>query len=635
MIEWVIGFLAVMIGYITFLIRSSSGSHFEDNSIDAFIIKDGKEIGNKQQGTKKDKYRRNYTSEGRQILIIYGTEYGFSEEVARNLHDRITSFNSTSGTLNVEFQPRTINAKHYSSIVWDQETVCIVIISTSGDGVPPTDARDFYEFLSKSSPNMSHLKFCVLALGDSNYPQYCKTGKVVNQRFLDMSCNPILQCELVDSEDWNVINPWIDKVINLLPNIEIEVKMDYLDLEGLGEGEGHSRNNPFMAKLKVKKQLTVLDDTEDRETIHCEFDIADSGLTWTSGDALGIYPDNHPIYVDNILSLLGINGTVCVDPPVWAYITDKDKIRIMMALMKFYDLKHVKPELLYEIKASLSESLRSAEYEHLFEIFESDDALVQYIKTREVMDVLEEFSAVMSIDMTPEKFLSLLKPLQPRYYSISSSPLIDPNTACITAAVVRYKSEEIQKKKEGVTTAYLQDRLVVMDTCPVFISRNPDFRLPSNHEIPIILIGPGTGLAPFRAFIQEREMAVEHESVIGPTLLYFGCRHKEKDFLYRNELETWHRKGIIQLRTAFSRDQDRKVYVQDLLLEDGNKLWHLIYQNEGIIYVCGDARRMAHDVHYALLEIAQVQGHLSETDATKYFYELEQEGRYQKDVWVT
>lgn len=241
--------------------------------------------------------------------------------------------------------------------------------------------------------------------------------------------------------------------------------------------------------------------------------------------------------------------------------------------------------------------------------------------------MLENFNSF--VIKTPKQFVSCLKQLQPRYYSISSSPIVDNNTVCVTAAVVRYKL--LGQPREGVTTTYLQDRLEVRDRCPVFMSRNPDFRLPSNNNVPVILIGPGTGIAPFRAFIQEKEK----QENPGPVYLYFGCRHRNKDFLYKEELEKWEQNGLISLKVAFSRDQSQKVYVQDLLLKDSKLLWQLIDQDKASIYVCGDAKHMAHDVHQALLSVLQSEGQMNLQKSVQCLKELEDNSRYEKDVWVT
>ncbi|XP_062601583.1 NADPH oxidoreductase A-like [Saccostrea cucullata] len=581
MLEWILCGLLIIVTYVVLTLTSTSGSQYADNSIDAFISKDSPAVKGRQP--RESKYTKDYTTEGQQILVLYGTEYGFSEEVARKLFDRY---------------------------------------------VPPTDALPFYEMLLKSGEDLSHLHYSVLALGDSNYPQFCKTGKTLDNRFCELSAVRDLDCQTVDMEDWEVISDWMDRVVGVVSDIDLKVRMDYLSVSSLGEGEGHNRTNPFFAKLMVKRLLTFVEDDEDKATIHCEFDITGSGLTWLSGDALGIYPKNNPCYVQRILQTLGYSGLEKIDTQDQSLPAHIDGvITSRKMLLKYLDIKHVRPEFLEEILHFISCPLQKKTLEDLLHSQLASN-IREYLSQREVIDILEEFK----VDGLPvERFLSLLKPLQPRYYSISSSPQNDCNTVCVTAAVVQYTS--LGRCREGVTTCYLHNRLQLGDQCPVFISRNPDFRLPSNTRIPLILIGPGTGIAPFRAFLQERALVNEEDR--GMTFLYFGCRHRDKDFLYREELEKLQENFVLRLRAAFSRDQKEKIYVQDLLLEDSALVWSLINKENAAVYVCGDAKQMSHDVHKTLLEIIITQGQITLEEAKVYLSSMEREGRYQKDVWVT
>ncbi|XP_048746472.2 NADPH oxidoreductase A-like [Ostrea edulis] len=625
MLEWVLAGLLCVVTYIFYTLSTSSGSQYEDNSIDAFISKESPSV--KRREPRKNRYRRDYTVDGRQILVLYGTEYGFSEEVARKLFDRLSAESTQRETL---WQPRLLNVKHYSHIRWSEEQLCLLLISTSGDGVPPTDAQPFYEMMMNSScEKISHLQYAVLAMGDSNYPQFCKTGMSLDERFCELSAVRILDCQTVDMEDWTVVSDWIDRVLRLVDDIDLKVKTDYLSVNSLGESEGHSRTNPFLSTLVVKKPLTIVESNEDKVTLHCEFDITGSGLTWTSGDALGIYPQNNPGYVQLILQTLGFSGQERVDLPDQnlpghhggGAITSGDM------LLKYLDIKRVTSDCLRLFMDHVSCPKQREKIEKLIHS-EHTSELREYLSQRELSDIVEEFEIR---HLPVEKFLSHLKPLQPRYYSVSSSPQIDSNTVCVMAAVVRYTL--LDQCREGVTTCYIHDRLQQGDQCPVFISRNPDFRLLSNIQTPLILIGPGTGIAPFRAFLQERALLKEEDR--GQTYIYFGCRHRDKDFLYREELEKWNEAAVLQLRTAFSRDQKEKIYVQDLLLEDGILIWNLVNKENAAVYVCGDAKYMAHDVHKVLLKIIADQGQRTPEDALLYLKSMETEGRYQKDVWVT
>ncbi|XP_019647307.1 PREDICTED: NADPH oxidoreductase A-like [Branchiostoma belcheri] len=617
----------LLIAYVLHTLLTTSGSSYGGNSLEAFISHEGDPETDQLIDTSADRYLVNYTDPGKQVLVMFGTEYGCSEEVAKKLFDSVASLRLDGS--GARLQPRLVNAQQHSAVDWSQECVLLLVISTSGDGVPPTDARDFYDWmLGTQDVEMSHLHYSVLALGDSNYPHFCRTGRSLDKRLTDLRATQLVPRSDVDQEDWSVIDSWVDAVLDVLPAVAIETKLDYLSLDAVSCDQAYNRTRPFMATMMVKRNLTVQETEEDKETIHCEFDLTGSGLTFTAGDALGIYPQNNPAEVRAVLKALQASGTEMVVPPTWVYQPQPaGKICLEEALIKYYDLKHVNPELVKLLTKHTSDKRERIEGERLLKdgLSKSNIVLWSYLQSNEVVDVLKKFHRAHP---PLHLLLSKLKGLQPRYYSIASSPVLDPEKASITAAVLRYSLHGIPRA--GVTTTYLQDRLQVNHSCPVFISQNPDFRLPSNNNLSIIMIGPGTGIAPFMAFIQERVAT----SASGDNLLYFGCQHRNKDFLYKNELETWAKNGSLRLRVAFSRDQDKKVYVQDLLRKDAKEiLRHL--QNGAHIYVCGDARHMAHDVHQALTDICQEQGDMDSEQARTFLLELEHANRYQKDVWVT
>ncbi|KAL4223334.1 hypothetical protein ACF0H5_016805 [Mactra antiquata] len=621
--------LSLVYAFYRFL-NVTSGSDFADNSIDAFIIPDaGDSKLKKNVSNSETKYKADYTEEGRQILILYGTEYGCSEDIAKLLFDKIKTLNE-----HIElppFQPRLINARDYKVIDFTREQVVFIVISTSGDGVPPTDSRPFFEFLHTNDIRINHVRYSVLALGDSNYPQYCKTGRMIDNRLQQLEGECIIPRHDVDMEDWSVINAWIHSIMIYLPSATLQTALDYIHHHDIIE-ETYSRTKPFMATLKDKYLLTIMETDVDKETIHCEFDISDSDLTWMSGDALGIYPHNNPDDVKLLLESMKCSGTETTNKLGWAYQLSEDKqhddvYTLYDVLLKWYDLKVVKYELMELIASNIT---GRNELEYVYKLIKHGDSksncvLQTYIKKHEIVDVLNDFK---SHTLPWQQILSCMRYLQPRYYSISSSPRKDNSTASVTAAVLRYVIND--RQGTGVTTTYLYDRLCIGDKCPVFMSRNPDFRLPIDHTLPIILIGPGTGIAPFMAFIQEREMMKSS----GPIWLYFGCRHKEKDYIYRKQLEQWSNNNVIRLSVAFSRDQEKKQYVQDKLYEDRIDIWKLIDNGNASVFVCGDAKHMAREVHTTLTYIVSDEGHMNEDAAVEYLNQMEKSARYQKDVWV-
>eukprot|EP00058_Branchiostoma_floridae_P026624 XP_002612115.1 hypothetical protein BRAFLDRAFT_96092 [Branchiostoma floridae] len=492
----------LLIAYVLHTLLTTSGSSYGGNSLEAFISQEGDLATEKMIDRSADRYSVNYTDPGKQVLVMFGTEYGCSEEVAKKLFDSVASL-PLDGS-GARLQPRLVNAQQHSAVDWSQERVLLMVISTSGD---------------------------------------------------DLRATQLVPRSDVDQEDWSVIDSWIDAVLDVLPAVAIETKLDYLSLDAVSSDQAYHRTRPFMATMTVKRSLTVQETSDDKETIHCEFELAGSGLTFTAGDALGIYPQNNPAEVRAVLTALQATGTELVAAPSWVYHPQPDgKIPLEEALMKYYDLKHVNPELVKLLTKHTSNRKERLEGERLLK------------------------------DGDPEK-------------------------ASVTAAVVRYSLHGIPRT--GVTTTYLQDRLQVNQLCPVFISHTPDFRLPSNNNLSIIMIGPGTGIAPFMAFIQERAL---FSRVPLP--------------------ESWTKNRSLRLRVAFSRDQDKKIYVQDLLQTDAKNIWRHL-QNGAHVYVCGDARHMAHDVHQALTDICQGQGDMDAGQARTFLLEMEQVNRYQKDVWVT
>lgn len=304
----------------------------------------------------------------------------------------------------------------------------------------------------------------------------------------------------------------------------------------------------------------------------------------------------------------------------------KGHVTAQDALLWYCDIKQLTLSTLTAFQGSLR-CPRAAST--LGKLIASATELQDYLLSRELVDVLEEWDAHCNCSPSASlTLISTLRPLQPRFYSVSSSPLLDKNTMALTVAVVRYRAHG--RVREGVTSTYLKDTLPVGGQCAVFVSFNPDFRLPDKPTVPVILICAGTGIAPFIAFLQERELAGRS----GYSHLYFGCRHPDKDFLYKTQLESWVEKGVVRLRVAFSRQQQQKVYVQHLLLEDSLLLWSLISQECAVVYVCGDARHMAPDVNRTLQSIIQQHKECTPQEADDYLTQLEQSGQYRKDVWL-
>jgi len=616
---WLLGGIAAFVLLCYFVLRQEADSTGGDFS--AFVKATDP---NKPKAKRtEDSFDETYTTPGRQVLILYATAYGFAEVLGKKLYTRVKK--EAEASLNL--QPRLVHMKDAVDFVdLTQETTVFIIASTAGDGVPPSDSRDFFDYISSNKVGLAHLNFAVLALGDTAYPHFCRAGRTLDARFLELGAQPMMPRVDVDREDWGLIDGWMDSLLTALGDYGAKPEqLDYLASRKPAESASKfSRTNPFLAELKVKRCLTELGRPDDKEIIHAEFDLADSGLTYTAGDAIGVVPTNKPEEVDALLKAWGRTGKERVFTPVQASLRE--------TLMDSFDLKQVKTSLLScLLKDSSPSPIEAQKLEAILAAGDSktNEPLQKYLHHREIIDVLQDFPKA-SKNLTIRNMLAHLRNLQPRYYSISSTPVITPGVASVTAAVVRYAL--YGTARTGVCTTFLSERSEVGSRVPVFISQNPDFRLPADPSRPVIMVGPGTGLAPFRAFVHERVA----KGATGRTTLYFGCRHRERDFTYRDELEALAAQGQLNLRCAFSRDQAAKVYVQHLIEQDGAQIAADLLAG-GHFYICGDGAQMAVDVTRALEAVLQkhVPAVRSLQDAQDFIRRLETEGRFEKDVWIT
>ncbi len=374
----------------------------------------------------------------------------------------------------------------------------------------------------------------------------------------------------------------------------------------------YSRKNPFRAALAVNRKLTG--ETSQKETRHFELSLAGSGLQYEVGDSLGVFPSNNPELVDLVLREAGFTGEEIVPS------ADAVEMPIREALTKSYILTEPSKQLLQAV-AALDPS--AAFLEKLL-LPEEKTALENFLWGRDVLDVLLQFPAAK---FSPEEFAKVLRKLQPRLYSIASSQKAVGESVHLTIAVVRYTVEHSRRPREGVCSSFLADRS--SGSAPVFVHTAKHFRMPENPDTPMIMVGPGTGIAPFRAFLQERKAT----GAKGRNWLFFGDQRAATDFLYREELENYQAEGSLhRLDTAFSRDQEHKIYVQHRMHENGAELFDWL-ENGAYFYVCGDAKRMAKDVDAALHAVVEKHGGKSAEQAKEYVEALKKEKRYRKDVY--
>jgi sulfite reductase (NADPH) flavoprotein alpha-component len=375
----------------------------------------------------------------------------------------------------------------------------------------------------------------------------------------------------------------------------------------------YSRKNPFPAPLAVNRKLTA--EGSNKDTRHFEISLAGSGLAYEVGDSLGVFPANNPGLVDLVLRELGFTGEEQVAT------ADGAPASMREALTRSYILTEPSKQLLQAVSGKDSSGAFLAN----LLLPEEKASLENFLWGRDVLDVLQEFSAAR---FTPEEFVKVLRKLQPRLYSIASSQKAAGESVHLTVAVVRYKVEHSSRLREGVCSTYLAER-TPSSGVPVFVHTAKHFRVPENPDVPVIMVGPGTGVAPFRAFIQERKAT----GAKGPSWLFFGDQKSATDFLYREEFETAVAEGsLTRLTTAFSRDQAEKIYVQHRMLEHGADLFDWL-EKGAFFYVCGDAKNMAKDVDSALHTVVERHGGKTAEQAKEYVDALKKDKRYRKDVY--
>jgi sulfite reductase (NADPH) flavoprotein alpha-component len=542
------------------------------------------------------------------LPIVFGSQTGTAEALAR----RVAAEANLRG-----FQSRVVDATAAPSLDWPHETHLLVVTSTYGDGDMPDNARAFWDWLQTDAAKaMAHLRYSVLALGDSNYEHFCAAGRKIDERLEALGATRIHPRTDCDTDYEPAAKAWMEGALSSLKaggeSASPEAPAAHLATStGLASSaaEGYSRTNPFPARLLANRRLTG--EGSGKEVRHVEISLEASGLGYEAGDALGVRPTNCPALVSDLLALLQCDGEEAVPAPGGC------EVSLRKALGDSYDITKPSQEFL-QAAAGNSPALRS-----LLDPARKEN-LKRWLWGREVLDVLLE---APSFRLPPLEFVRLLKPLAPRLYSISSSPRAHAGQVHLTVGIVRHESHS--RARKGVCSTYLADRAFDAATVPVFVQRSHSFRLPASGDTPIVMVGPGTGIAPFRAFLHERLATAAK----GRNWLFFGEQRSASDFFYREELESMLGSGhLTRLSTAFSRDQQDKVYVQHRMLEQAATLWEWL-QAGAHFYVCGDAQRMAKDVDAALHRVIEVAGGHSPEEAQAFVNQMRADKRYQRDVY--
>ena len=543
------------------------------------------------------------TGGGAVITILVGSQTGNSEALAEQTHQLAASRGL-----------RTVIKKmgDYKLPQLKTEKNLLVIVGTYGEGDPPDNAREMYEYLfSKRAPALKQAHYAVLGLGDSSYEFFCKMGVDFDRRLEELGATRMYQRVDCDVDFEATAEAWMDAVLSeLASRVETKPQSAGLTLPSLTASNSsvYSRKNPFPAVLL--ENIVLNGRGSIKETHHVELSLEGSGLTYEPGDALGIYPANVPDVVDDLLQALHFNGEEQVN------IDGKD-ITVHSAIFRHYEITTI-------TRPMMQKYALLAKNKNLDQLLNDNHKkeLNDYLYGREIVDLITDFP---SENLSPQAFVECLRKLPPRLYSIASSLKQHPGEVHLTVAAVRYQSHG--RNRKGVGSTFLADRIGEETTIPVYIDRNNNFKLPADPSTPIIMIGPGTGIAPFRAFVEEREAI----GASGKNWLFFGDQHFETDFLYQTEWLRYLKNGVLtRMNVAFSRDQTQKVYVQHLMAEHGKELYAWL-QEGAYLYVCGDEKRMARDVHEALLKIVASERKMNHEE--EYIANLQKEKRYQRDVY--
>ena len=538
------------------------------------------------------------------ITLISASQTGNARRVAEQLRDDLIA-----AKLNVNL----VNAGDYKFKQIGQEKLLLIVASTQGEGEQAEEAVALHKFLqSKKAPQMKDTAFAVFALGDTSYEFFCQAGKDFDTRLGELGAERLLDRVDADVEYKDVAQAWRKRIVDVLKqrvpaDVSAQAAPTLAGSVNQVDSSPYTKELPLTATLAVNQKITGRD--SDKDVRHLEIDLGDSGLRYQPGDALGIWFENDPQLVQEIVELLWLKGDETVE------VNDK-KLSLSDALQHHIELTQNTTPII-EKYAGLCRD------EQLTGLLADKSALQHYAQTVPFVDMVRRAPT----ELDAQQLVDLLRPLTPRLYSIASSQAETESEVHITVGVVRYDIDG--RPRSGGASGYLADRLEEDGELKVFIEHNDNFRLPANPETPVIMIGPGTGIAPFRAFIQQRD----NDGATGKNWLFFGNPHFTDDFLYQVEWQRYVKDGLLtHISLAWSRDQAEKVYVQDKLREQGAEVWQWL-QEGAHVYVCGDANRMAKDVEQALLEIIAEYGVMDLETADEYLSELRLDRRYQRDVY--
>lgn len=600
-------------------------------------------------------------SSGKSIVIFYGSQTGTAEEFAQRIAKNLRLY----GLKALVVDPEETDINDLPRLTEIEKALAIFVLATYGEGDPTDNAQELYDFIQQGQCDLNGLNYAVFGLGNKTYEHYNEIGKYFDKRLEELNGKRLMSLGLGD-DDGNIEEDFVTWMDQFWPvvcdyfgitaseqDISIRnyklVAHDDLPIEKVFKGEisrlnsytrqrpPYDSKNPFMAPITVKRNLFK---NCDRKCLHIELDITGSRLRYEAGDHVAVYPCNDSAIVNRIGELLNVD----LDSKFSLVNIEEDAPKknpfpcpttFRTALSFYLDITSLPTtQLLKELAQYASDENEKKQIQLMGSASEEGKSLYNsYIRDQHV-DLVTLLSNFKSLRPPIDHVMELLPRLQARYYSISSSPKLYPNSIHVTATVIEYQTKD-ERICKGVATNWLNEKVVTDDLKPVvpIYVRKSQFRLPFKFQTSVLMIGPGTGLAPFRGFIQERDYYRKEGRQVGKTILYYGCRRKVEDYLYQEELEEYERNGTLsKLNVAFSRDQEQKVYVTHLLKNDESLVWEII-KSGGHIYVCGDAKNMARDVNEILIKICQTQGQMTQQQALQYVKDLGQKSRYVQDVW--
>jgi len=544
------------------------------------------------------------SSHAKSLTILYGSQTGNAKSVAQEFKAKLDALNI----------PATIvSMADYKQKQLKTESHVVIIVSTHGIGEAPDDAVALHSFLAgKKAPKLNDLNFAVLGLGDTSYEFFCQTAKDFDKRLQDLGATRItdrVDCDVDYDAD---VAAWFDTITHQVKD-ELSAKSSQSVIPSLNVhpsaavASQYTKKLPYTATLLESQKITGRDSVKDIR--HIEISLENSGIQYRPGDALGVWFKNDINLVDELTTLLGLQGDTSVN---WS----GDDYNFNDALIN-------KLELTQSYPTFVTKYAKYANNIELNALLDDKSVLREYLSQRQIIDVVRQYPAKLNA----QQFVDTLRMITPRLYSIASSQAEVEDEVHLTVALVEYDAHGYAH--QGGASSFLSTRLDEGGEVNVFVEKNDNFRLPDDGNTPVIMIGPGTGIAPFRAFMQQREA----EEASGENWLFFGNPNYTQDFLYQTEWQRFVKDGVLnKVSLAFSRDQEQKVYVQHRMLEQGAEIYQWLEQGAHI-YVCGDANHMAKDVQDALVQIVIAHGAKSDEQAEQYISDLRRAKRYQKDVY--